>query len=380
MISSTGNASAEKDLAQENRERSDGELTVGERSVGERAVGKRSDGEPAIRERSGAERSAPLPGPSGQPNEPQVPKSIRRLAGQAIVEFGMIRANDRILVGLSGGKDSLTLLWLFRNLMRRAPVRFEIGAVTINPEIPGFDPAPLRAYLASHGIPYFFVSEPIADLASQHMGKDSFCAFCARMKRGLMYRTARNEGYNVLALGQHLDDLAESFLMSAFHGGQLRTMQAHYRIDAGDLRVIRPLVYVRERQTRDFAQAAKLPVINDNCPACFRHPTQREHMKDLLAREEVGLPRLFRNLRTALTPLLGRPGGPDGPDRLDISAGSVAPSSSVDLVTADSVAPGSSVDLVTANSVAPGSSVDLVTASSVAPGSSVDLEERSHAH
>lgn len=233
-----------------------------------------------------------------------VPASIRRLAGQAIADFSMIRAGDRILVGLSGGKDSLTLLWYLVELARRAPVPFSVGAATVDPGIDGFDPRPLQDYLAAAGIPHFPVSEPIADLATQHMGKDSFCAFCARMKRGLLYRVAREQGYGVLALGQHLDDLAETFLMNAFHGGQLRTMQAHYRIDAGDLRVIRPLVYVRERQTRDFAEAAYLPVIRDNCPACFVKPTQRAHMKALLAREEAQFPRLFRNLRTTLQPLM----------------------------------------------------------------------------
>jgi tRNA 2-thiocytidine biosynthesis protein TtcA len=114
---------------------------------------------------------------------PRVPASIRRLAGKAIADFDMIRAGDRILVGLSGGKDSLSLLWLLHDLSRRAPVRFEVGAVTIDPEIEGFEPGRLRDYLAAHGIPYFFVSEPIAELAARHMGKDSFCAFCSRMKR-----------------------------------------------------------------------------------------------------------------------------------------------------------------------------------------------------
>ncbi|MFO7954448.1 ATP-binding protein [Thioalkalivibrio sp.] len=241
---------------------------------------------------------------------PAVPASIRRLAGRAIADFDMVREGDRILVGLSGGKDSLTLLWLLHNLARRAPVRFEVGAVTINPEIEGFEPQRLMDYLGSYGIPYHFVSEPIAELADEHMDNDSFCSFCSRMKRGLMYRTAREHGYNVLALGQHLDDLAESFMMSAFHGGQLRTMKAHYAIDAGDLRVIRPLVYVRERQTRDFAEAAGLPVILDNCPACFAMPTQREHMKQLLAQEEAQHPRLFRNLRTTLKPLMTEGGIP----------------------------------------------------------------------
>jgi tRNA 2-thiocytidine biosynthesis protein TtcA len=108
----------------------------------------------------------------------------------------------------------------------------------------------------------------------------------------------------VLALAQHLDDLAESFLMSAFYGGRLKTMKAHYRISAGDLRVVRPLVYTRERQTRDFAASAGLPVISDNCPACFSMPTQRQHMKALLADEEQRNPRLFKSLLATLRPLM----------------------------------------------------------------------------
>ena len=124
------------------------------------------------------------------------------------------------------------------------------------------------------------------------------------MKRGVMYATARRERYNVLALAQHLDDLAESFLMSAFHAGQLRTMKAHYRIDAGDLRVIRPLVYVRERQTSAYAHAMDLPIITDNCPACFRMPTQRLHTKQLLASEEVANKLLFKRILSTIKPLM----------------------------------------------------------------------------
>ena len=156
------------------------------------------------------------------------------------------------------------------------------------------------------GVVWHYERQPIMEQAKTHMSGDSFCAYCARMKRGIMYTLCRREGYNVLALAQHLDDLAESFLMSAFHTGQLRTMKAHYRIDAGDLRVIRPLVYVRERQTRDYAQSADLPVIRDNCPACFRMPTQRAHMKALLAGEERINPTLFKTLLHSMRPLMGK--------------------------------------------------------------------------
>jgi tRNA 2-thiocytidine biosynthesis protein TtcA len=123
-----------------------------------------------------------------------------------------------------------------------------------------------------------------------------------------MYTVCRREGYGVLALAQHLDDLAESFLMSAFHGGQLRTMQAHYLNDAGDVRVIRPLAYARERQTRDFAANAGLPVIHENCPACFSMPMQRFQMKGLLAEQEKQHPQLFANLLAAMRPLMAQQG------------------------------------------------------------------------
>ena len=234
-------------------------------------------------------------------------KSLLRLAGRAIGDYAMIRPGDRILLGLSGGKDSLSLLHTLLALRKRAPVRFELGVATVDPQIEGFDPSPLKTYVADLGIPYFYESQAIAARAQTTMGRDSFCAYCSRMRRGMLYEQARRNGYNVLALAQHLDDLAESFLMSAFHGGSLRTMKAHYLNDAGDVRIIRPFIYVRERMLADYAQRAGLPVIADNCPACFRTPTQREHAKTLLAREEQTHAKLFANLLSAMRPLLGEP-------------------------------------------------------------------------
>jgi tRNA(Ile)-lysidine synthase TilS/MesJ len=208
-----------------------------------------------------------------EPFPPKPPKSLLRKVGRAIADFGMIRDGDRILLGVSGGKDSLSLLIVLRHLQTYAPVRFELGVVTVDPEIEGFDPSSLTAWYDRLGVTWFYRSQPIMEEAKTRMDGDSFCAYCARMKRGIMYSTCREHGYNVLALAQHLDDLAESFLMSAFHQGKLGTMKAHYLIDAGDLRVIRPLVYVRETQTAAFAAAADLPVVPDSCPACFSAPT-----------------------------------------------------------------------------------------------------------
>lgn len=232
------------------------------------------------------------------------PKSLLRPVGRAIADYAMIRTGDRVLLGLSGGKDSLSLLHVLRHLQRHAPVKFEIGAITVDPLVEGFDPSPLRAYLAGLDVPYHFVREPIMERAQTHMQNDSYCSWCARMKRGTMYTTARTHSYNALALAQHLDDLAESFLLSAFHGGRLQTMKARYLNDAGDVRIIRPLVYVRERQLRAFAESSGLPVIRDNCPACFRRPTQRQHMKELLAQEELHNKRVFQTILSAIKPLM----------------------------------------------------------------------------
>lgn len=238
------------------------------------------------------------------------PKSLLRQAGRAISDFSMIREGDRVLLGLSGGKDSLSLLHILNHFQRHAPIRFEFAAMTVDPMAGDFDPSPMIPYLESLGVEYHYRREPIMDMAKEHMGKNSYCAFCSRLKRGIMYSTAREHRFNVIALAQHLDDLAESFLMSAFHGGQLKTMKAHYVNDDGDLRIIRPLVYARERQTADFAQNEKLPIIADSCPACFSMPTQRQHMKELLAREEQHNNLLFKSLLTTLKPLMST-GMPD---------------------------------------------------------------------
>ena len=235
---------------------------------------------------------------------PKPPKSLLRQVGRAIADFRMIRDGDRILLGVSGGKDSLSLLHLLRHLRTYAPVRFELAVLTVDPQVPGFDPGPLKDYYRGLGVPWFYERQPIMEQAKGHMDGDSFCAYCSRMKRGIMYRICRAEGYGVLALAQHLDDLAESLLLSLFHGGQLRTMKAHYVNDKGDVRIIRPLAYCRERQTAAFAAAAGLPVVPDSCPACFAAPTRREHVKALLAREESLHPHLFSNVLHAIRPLL----------------------------------------------------------------------------
>lgn len=232
------------------------------------------------------------------------PKPLLRLSGQAIADFHMIREGDRLLLGLSGGKDSMSLLHVLLHLKLHAPVKFDLAVATVDPCIEGFDPSYLKEYVPALGVPYFYERQQIVARALKTMRGDSFCAYCARMRRGILYASARRNNCNVLVLAQHLDDLAESFLMSAFHNGRLRTMKANYVIDAGDLRVIRPFVYVRERQTADFATRSGLPVTVDNCPACYRMPTQRMAMKLLLAEQEKAHKGLFDSILSSIRPLM----------------------------------------------------------------------------
>ena len=282
-------------------------------------------------------------------------KKLRSLVGRAILDYSMIRDGDRVLVGVSGGKDSLTLIHILRLLQAKAPITFELGAVTVDPQTPEYNPRPLQSYFQQLGIVHFYESQPIVATARQCMldrprggsgkgAKVSICSFCSRMKRGMLYSCLRREGWNVLALGQHADDLCESLLMSLMHNGCLRTMKANYTVAAGDLRVIRPLMYVRERMTREFAQHTKLPVIFEksaaahrrpfaaptgtvlllphplshsplrltvcvrvrccSCPACFEAPKERQRMKELLAAQEQLHANTVSCIMTAMQPLL----------------------------------------------------------------------------
>ncbi|KAL8274197.1 hypothetical protein Esti_001882 [Eimeria stiedai] len=233
-----------------------------------------------------------------------IPRELRRSVGLALHAFKMLQDGDSVLVGLSGGKDSLTLLHVLLDVQQRAPIQFRVAAATVDPLHSSYNPGPLGPYLQSIGVAWHRLQLPIVELAKQHMHRQSICAFCSRMRRGLLYSCMRKHGFNVLALGQHLDDLVESFVMSAFNNGAINTMKAHYLVETGDLRVVRPLVLTRERATEAFAEAHRLPVISENCPACFAHPKERHRVKLLLSEQEKEIPNLFSNLQKALLPLM----------------------------------------------------------------------------
>ena len=234
----------------------------------------------------------------------RAPKRLMRAAGQAIKEWNMIEDGDRLLLGISGGKDSLSLLHMLLDLQRRAPVRFTLACATVDPQTPSFDPSPMIPYIKSLGVEYHYLSDAIVERARVSLQGDSLCAFCSRMKRGMLYACCERHGYNKLVLAQHLDDFAESFVMSALHNGQLRTMKANYAVPNKPVRVIRPLAYAREVWLRDFAREAGLPIINENCPACFEEPKERERVKKLLKKEETLFPEVFGNIRRAIMPIM----------------------------------------------------------------------------
>jgi len=233
-----------------------------------------------------------------------IPKLLAKPVGRAINDFKMIRDGDKVLLAVSGGKDSLSLFHILRHFKKCAPINFDLGVVTIDPQVDGFEPQALGIFFKKFDTPYYFEEYPIMEQAKTSMRGDSYCSFCSRIKRGLMYKVARDNSYNVLALGQHLDDLSESLMMSMCHNGKIKTMKAHYINDAKDLRVIRPLVYVRERQLADFAKTMELPVIADSCPACFSMPTERQYFKEMLLSEEKRTPNLYKNLLSAMRPML----------------------------------------------------------------------------
>ncbi|OQR94019.1 cysteine desulfurase [Thraustotheca clavata] len=235
---------------------------------------------------------------------PKPPQKLMRLVGQALLQWGMIQDGDRLVLGVSGGKDSLSLLHILLTLQKRAPIRFTLACATVDPQTPSFDPSPLKEYMKALNVPYHYLSENIVERAVCEMNGDSLCSYCSRMKRGLLYTCCRTNNYNKLVLAQHLDDLAESFIMSAMYNGQVRTMKAKYWNDTKDVEIIRPLVYAREEALKDFAYSARLPVINENCPACFEEPKERQRVKKMLFKEESLNPEMYNSFRRALLPLM----------------------------------------------------------------------------
>ena len=183
----------------------------------------------------------------------------------AIKQFNMIEKGDRVMVCLSGGKDSFTLLWMLNILRKRSNFAFEIFSYTLDQEQPGWDDSKLRSFLEAHEIPYEIESKDTYSIVMDKIpeGK-TYCSLCSRLRRGNIYRYAEENGYNKVALGHHRDDLNETLLMSIFYSGQIKSMPPKLRSDNNKHTVIRPLVFCQETDIIEYAKQHQFPIIPCN--------------------------------------------------------------------------------------------------------------------
>lgn len=228
-------------------------------------------------------------------------KRIIRLVGKAIGDFGLIEDGDRILVALSGGKDSWTLLHALRHLQKKAPVKFEIAAVTVHPGAAEFSCESLTERLAGEGVPYTILPGRIVEIVRDHLDTGTGpCSFCARLRRGVLYSYASAQGWNKIALGHHLDDFIETLLMNLFYNGSIKGMNPLLAADDGKNTVIRPLVYVREDITREYALSARVPILGCSCPYHGMSSSRRHWVKELLTKIEKEIPDVKSNLLASM--------------------------------------------------------------------------------
>ena len=197
-------------------------------------------------------------------------------------DYRMISPGDRICVGVSGGKDSLTLLVLLAKLREFYPAPFELCAVTIDMGMPGMDFTPVAALCESLGVPYRLVKTEIGPIIFEHREEKNPCSMCAKMRRGALNEQILAMGYNKVALGHHHDDAVETFLMSLLYEGRISCFQPVTYLDRTGVTQIRPLLYLNEKQVAHFAEAQGLPVVFNTCPA-DKH-TKREEIKELIYR------------------------------------------------------------------------------------------------
>ncbi|OWY34859.1 tRNA 2-thiocytidine(32) synthetase TtcA [Herbaspirillum aquaticum] len=227
-------------------------------------------------------------------------KNIRRLTGRAIADFDMIRDGDVIMACMSGGADSYTMLDTLRYLQTVAPVKFEIIAVNLDQKQPGFPEHILPQYFERIGVPYRIVEEDTYSIVKEKIapGKTT-CSLCSRLRRGILYRVAKELGATKIALGHHRDDILHTFMLNMFYGGKIKTMPPKLIADDGENVVIRPLAYVREPDIKKYAAAMEFPIIP--CNLCGSQPNlQRQAMREMLNQWEKTNPLWIKSMFTAM--------------------------------------------------------------------------------
>jgi tRNA 2-thiocytidine biosynthesis protein TtcA len=228
-------------------------------------------------------------------------QKLCRYTGKAIADYHLIEEGDRIMVCLSGGKDSYTMLRILSLLQKRAKANFELFAFTLDQSQPGWDDTPMRVWLDQSGIPHEIVTEDTYSIVTDKIpeGK-TYCSLCSRLRRGIIYSYAKEHGFNKIALGHHRDDLITTLLMSIFYNGEIKSMPPKLRSDNNEHTVIRPLAYCQEADIIEFAKAMAFPIIP--CNLCgSQENLARQKTKALIAELAKDNEKIPSNMLHALT-------------------------------------------------------------------------------
>ncbi len=227
-------------------------------------------------------------------------KRLRRLVGAAIADFNMIEAGDRVMVCLSGGKDSYALLDILRSLQAHAPLSFELVAVNLDQKQPGFPEHVLPGYLTNIGMPFRIVEQDTYSVVKRVIAEGkTTCSLCSRLRRGVLYRVAGELGATKIALGHHRDDILETLFLNLFYGGKLKTMPPKLVSDDGRHIVIRPLAYCKEKDLAAYAEIADFPIIPCNLCGAQKN-LQRQAVKEMLQQWDKKFPGRLETMFTAL--------------------------------------------------------------------------------
>ena len=235
-----------------------------------------------------------------QYNVNKLQKRLRRLVGSAIADFNMIEAGDRVMVCLSGGKDSYALLDILRNLQAHAPLEFELIAVNLDQKQPGFPEQVLPTYLTRIGMPFRIVEQDTYSVVKRVIAEGkTTCSLCSRLRRGVLYRVAGELGATKIALGHHRDDILETLFLNMFYGGKLKAMPPKLVSDDGKHIVIRPLAYCKEKDLAAYAAVADFPIIP--CNLCGSQPNlQRQVIKEMMQQWDKKFPGRLETMFRAL--------------------------------------------------------------------------------
>lgn len=232
---------------------------------------------------------------------PKLEKRILRRVGEAIREYNLIEAGDRILVGLSGGKDSWALLEVLETLRKRAPIPFEVHGITVDPGFPDFNPDRIAEVCEAKGIAHHVLGAPIDALVRQRP-EATPCIICSRLRRGVLYTFAKANGFTKIALGHHLDDLLETLLLNLFFEGKLATMPLRLTSDDGANTVIRPLGTVEETDLQRYTWLKGYPIVPCGCPlcGCSSLESRRKQAKELIEQMRASIPALKHSMLAAM--------------------------------------------------------------------------------